>query len=982
MKSIKLLLSALVVSGIFASCAKEEITIAPENQNQEFVGAELIGSNIAVNFQVEGTTKVTNGDWDSNDLLGLGWVVKTSYSAEQKAEENYEPDQSELYANHMFQQNAAGQMVSKGNIYKGWHFGYYPFKYQESLGSVLQVPFNTEQKAKGGEDERKSTALHLSPLRFLDASLLDATYQFKEGLDMPMYNVYKTINVNITPSEEFTGDPVLSNLKIESIKLKVAGQNIFPSCSTLTIDPTALAPFEVAKDAEDAVIKVNGIPQVDAAKTKKAFYKSVQEDGVLGSSINKVDNITTEIANDAIKLDGKQTLRIHTLPAATSVIADTTCVEFTIEVEGGIFTIGYTAGEFEAGANLKDWQITNNAAIRKLLNNYNTAKAANMTGYYTNYGTDGKYLLPGVGLELALAPETFEPDFTAIKSETEWNAAVAVVNRLGKKSATFKIAKNTQGENWKFEDIDNDGNLINLPTVTGFTKLTVDATGEDIILAKEGNWPVSTAFEVNTNVVVEKDLTVTGAMKVANDKEIINNATIKAGAASSIGVKDTGCKLDNTNGRVVVEYGAYVYPAPDKNGVIAYVVEDASPASIVKINTLLNHVGANTQLANVNTLIVKTILNLNASAVAGVTGDDRYNTNLGAVPAQYLTSLHNVDIELDNGTLITSATGTNQSVKNVVAVSGTNSIIDITLGYQAGGPQIGGNINVNKNAILNINSAETNTLAKVVNMEIDGTVNVNIKSLTADKVILSGGSINVAENNFLVWMTQSTLNGTTSGSITQGITEATALNTLMGYLPSGSVISLGEDVDLSEPLMLTTDKNITVNLNGKTITGKTGSVNNGDVFVVEKGTLTIDGAGEVIGSSDNLANACAVWVYGTGSAIIKSGSFKVGNHGSARNDCIYVKENGTITIEGGVFEYTGGNPAGKQFLLNVKNEDTETASMVVKGGIFRDFNPAKNISHLGENATVTPTFVNFVADGYVSTKIAGTPNDWKVTEVK
>ena len=174
-------------------------------------------------------------------------------------------------------------------------------------------------------------------------------------------------------------------------------------------------------------------------------------------------------------------------------------------------------------------------------------------------------------------------------------------------------------------------------------------------------------------------------------------------------------------------------------------------------------------------------------------------------------------------------------------------------------------------------------------------------------------------------------------------------------IANGGTVTLDADIDLVESIVV--EKDVTVNLNNKSI-----KCASSDVFVVTAGTLTINGDGLVWGSEDNSSSSCAVWAKGTGKAIINGGTYKVGDDtsngktGNWRNDCIYAKEQASIEINGGEFMYTGENPAGHTFLLNLK--DSDGATLIVKGGKFYKFNPAASN---GENP-----IANFVAAGYSS----------------
>ena len=187
---------------------------------------------------------------------------------------------------------------------------------------------------------------------------------------------------------------------------------------------------------------------------------------------------------------------------------------------------------------------------------------------------------------------------------------------------------------------------------------------------------------------------------------------------------------------------------------------------------------------------------------------------------------------------------------------------------------------------------------------------------------------------------------------------------------AGQNVKLNNDVTLSgDPLTLDKDVESTVNLNGKAIDNSTS-----DVFVVTAGHLTIEGDGKVIASADNSSSAWAVWAKGYGKVPIKGGTYMCGDDesskasGNWRNDCIYARDNATIIIEGGEFMYTGNNPDGHKFLLNVR--DGSGAKIVVKGGTFHNFNPASTAS---ENPVTS-----FVAEGFKSVETAVGSNIWEV----
>ena len=171
-----------------------------------------------------------------------------------------------------------------------------------------------------------------------------------------------------------------------------------------------------------------------------------------------------------------------------------------------------------------------------------------------------------------------------------------------------------------------------------------------------------------------------------------------------------------------------------------------------------------------------------------------------------------------------------------------------------------------------------------------------------------------------------------------------------------NVVTLSKDVAVNSPIEITKG-NVTLDLNGKTITAA-----NGDAIVVSNNAeLTITGNGIV--KVEKGANGCAVWAHHGGKVTIENGTFSTNDDADGdRCDCIYAGSTadmsaGTITINGGTFKYDGENEEGHKFLLNKK--DNTASAITVYGGVFHKFNPA--ISYGEPNAPV-----NFVAEGYES----------------
>ena len=191
------------------------------------------------------------------------------------------------------------------------------------------------------------------------------------------------------------------------------------------------------------------------------------------------------------------------------------------------------------------------------------------------------------------------------------------------------------------------------------------------------------------------------------------------------------------------------------------------------------------------------------------------------------------------------------------------------------------------------------------------------------------------------------------GELTQigvDILSVDTLDKLMEAIAAGEAVRVTEHIDAPAGFVITADTTIT---NDAEISISEDT--NGDgVFKVTGGTLTLNGKGTINGVGNNIWNM-AIWATENGKIVINDGYFTnegaVGESETANFDLIYASGNGQIEINGGEFKCQ--TPA---WILNVKDKDRATASIVVKGGKFHGFNPADCASE-GPNT-------NFVAPGY------------------
>nr|DAH39489.1 MAG TPA: hyaluronidase [Caudoviricetes sp.] len=241
----------------------------------------------------------------------------------------------------------------------------------------------------------------------------------------------------------------------------------------------------------------------------------------------------------------------------------------------------------------------------------------------------------------------------------------------------------------------------------------------------------------------------------------------------------------------------------------------------------------------------------------------------------------------------------------------------------------------------------SSTGANKVNVSSNGEMSVNKISVDSifvpigSELILDGGG---ASTNPPVYPTR--IGNIGYDSIVDAINGA----------DNGDVITLQDDVNMGandDDHLIINAENVTIDLGEKTFTanGSLGAVK------VESGVTTLDGTGTVSGTLGSDNYSMAIWTTG-GTTIINGGTYKNETDNTERGtDLIYASATGCIEINGGTFE-----AAKPEWTLNCRDADYKagTAKIIVKGGRFKNFDPANN------NAEGANT--NFVAEGYESIK--------------
>ena len=179
---------------------------------------------------------------------------------------------------------------------------------------------------------------------------------------------------------------------------------------------------------------------------------------------------------------------------------------------------------------------------------------------------------------------------------------------------------------------------------------------------------------------------------------------------------------------------------------------------------------------------------------------------------------------------------------------------------------------------------------------------------------------------------------------------------LKALFATGGEAKLAEDVVLGETVVVEPGKEVTLDLNGKTVSNTADlwneSIASWSLLSVRGGSLTIKGAGTLQAKE----NDCfAVDVQDGGTVVIEDGTY-VGNV-----HAVYVYE-GTAEIMGGKYsiQQLSSNPDHYGYVLNCYDDMRKNgkAKILVSGGEFVKFNPA--------DCAAEGPHTNFVADGYIS----------------
>lgn len=172
---------------------------------------------------------------------------------------------------------------------------------------------------------------------------------------------------------------------------------------------------------------------------------------------------------------------------------------------------------------------------------------------------------------------------------------------------------------------------------------------------------------------------------------------------------------------------------------------------------------------------------------------------------------------------------------------------------------------------------------------------------------------------------------------------------LKALFATGGEAKLAADLVLDEAVAVMPGKEVTLDLNGKTIKNNSNSVAL-DVY----GSLVINGEGTVDGGEggDNVA----VWSRPGGKLTINGGTYTVGADANGSGNSTIYTTGGDVIINGGTFS-TAAKYVGRYWTINKQNGST--GKVEIYGGTFPGFDPAN---------PNTDDETTYVAEGYKSVK--------------
>ncbi len=756
----KILFSSCLLAACLTACNNEDVLNESPIQNiteeTSVVGADLVSHGMRININGNDvSTRVTNdGEWFSNDQVGLAWYnfkkKGNIYEEQSKTEwdaNNFGSD-NRLYANHIFtveNVNGVDEFTTMTDVYQGAYFIYFPY---ERLGGVKEkyVEFNAAPQTGDFDFERYNKAFRISTQDFISADeAVGENNELEKAFALKM--AVSPLKVDVTPSEEIKGNTYFQGVKVTKLQISAGGNaaTTLPFITKAQLNPNGLP--KVVRDRFNEIDYSASYQAIFDAAASKAFI----------TDFTPASTLITNVENDAYTLDEARSVRafvypLNSLVAYTATQYPTATVTVSKTQNGKTWVVGTFAVN---NINSKGFAEKLRSFLADGTNG--VSKATIQLDKILSNGDNVGYLdLSGdaaANLELA----NFKPTLT-ITSVDQWNDMVALYNALDELGAIDKLAASYKEPTFTWAGTETFNGEIQTPENV-VVKLK---TTKPMFIDGEVTWP--------KNLITDgdEDITVNGTLHVGETEEVIinanltNNGIIYAGQFASIGTKH-GDTTDNTvtnKNRIYVTYGAYVYPKQGNEGEIAYIVDNNDKSTINKIAKLVKKGTSSTQqnYANVNLLVIQnTTLDLNAEGDGTSGSDDRYESTTGQKVT--MPDLKDVAIELNNGNIEKVLVGSNTKVKSAKTVGGANSITDVQINR--------GDITIAEQTTLAINSVVTpvkNTISGIQNIVNEGTLNANTNVKTTN-INNTTGTIKVASGYAITYSGNYLQGGIVQGSV-------------------------------------------------------------------------------------------------------------------------------------------------------------------------------------------------------------------------
>ena len=343
----------------------------------------------------------------------------------------------------------------------------------------------------------------------------------------------------------------------------------------------------------------------------------------------------------------------------------------------------------------------------------------------------------------------------------------------------------------------------------------------------------------------------------------------------------------------------------------------------------IGNTGTATISAGTITSAYRTITNSNKLTITGgtITGSDIAVNNSGTATVTGGTITSTGKIGIYNTTDGTLTIGTNETTPSVSTT--VPSITGKTYGVQAGGT-----FNFYDGVIKGQSGAGTS---------INGTITATPKGYGARKTSSTVDSV-TTETAVLVLANYAEYNGSTIVSYYETLASATT------YATNGNTIKPLVNRTETIEVTVTASKNITLDLNGKTITLNGTTLKN-------NGTITITGSGTLTGSGANtVTNAGTLTKEGTSTIINTETSTysAIGNTGTATISAGTITSAYRTITNSNKLTITGGTITGSDIAVNNSGTATVTGGTVTSTNKIGIYNTTDGTLTIGINET-TPS---------------------------